>query len=494
MKKSRLYELISSLSEKEFFDLEPYLNHFTKARQKCKILYSCFKESYIINENNWEKACPTKKTVLDKVFDKKVKNRNSSLAVLSNELCDYINNYFAFLMYQQNDKDLLVQQYFFERNMFKAFRRHKKEIDKKIKTCIGSESTYKRVQLLGFNIDFENKHYSSKPNLNFDNLYYAFKEYVYVKQLKIYCIMLNDATIINKEANASIQKEMFRLINANTLAKFKDHSIIQLYQTCSKMLMKEAGQYETLKKILDNQKLPIEIEDHKTIRNAMLTYCNSMMHQPTNKRMYYREEHLLNYFYMYENNLLNTGDYLGVMDLKNICSLAVIRTKESGRLHLSEEKVDKLIEESYTKVVPKHQQSTYCFNLGVWFFYKKQYADAIEILNTSNTYANAFFTFDSRTILLRCHYALSNFDAIEQKVAAAKEALRRERQLSTRHKTEYRNFFVFVEKLSRIKAEQKYKYRPSIQQKLLHLENSVTEKPCKLRAWLLNEIKLLQVK
>lgn len=494
MKNSRLYELISSLSEKEFFDLEPYLNHFTKARQKCKMLYSCFKESYVNNENNWQKACPAKATVINKIFDEKVKNRNSSLAVLCNELCHHINKYFAFLMHQQNDNDLLVQQYFFERNMFDAFRKHKIEIEKKMETSIGSASTHKRVQLLDLNNDFDKHHYSSKPNLSFGYLYDAFKEYFFTKQLKIYCVLLNDAIIYNEEADASIQKEMLKLANSNKLAKFKDHTLINLYKTCSEMLLKKAGQYEALKTLLEQQKVIIEIDDHKTIRNAMLTYCNNMLHQPNEARAYYREEYLLNYFYMYENNLLNTGNYLPTMHLKNICSLAVIRTKESGRLHLSEDKVYELIKESYNKVVPKHQQSTYYFNLGVWYLYKKQYANAIEILNISNTYANAFFTFDSRTILLRCHYALHNYNVIEQKVAAAKEALRREKQLSARHKTEYRYFFVFIEKLSRIKAEKKYLYRPSIQQKLQLLENSVIEKPCKLRAWLLNEIKELQVK
>jgi len=53
---------------------------------------------------------------------------------------------------------------------------------------------------------------------------------------------------------------------------------------------------------------------------------------------------------------------------------------------------------------------------------------------------------------------LNEFEIVEKQTAAAKEALRREKQLVARHKTEYRYFFVFIEKLSRIKNELKYLY------------------------------------
>lgn len=494
MQKTRLFELISSLSKKEFFDFETYLIHFTDARQKCKTLYSCFKESYIDKGNSWLKGCPQKEEILGKIFNKKIKNQQASLAVLCNELCDYLISYFAFLMHKQKNKDLLVQQYFFERNMFDNYKKYQKKVDEKMGEIVGWQSTHLRTQLVEIDIEFGNYHYNIKPNLSFEDLYYAFKEYYFVKQLKNYCILLSSALIISQEIDSSIQKEMNTLLNSNNLTNFKDHLLINLYKTCSQMLLKKSGSYKLLKNLLESQKLSIEKEDHKTIRNAMLTYCNNMMYQPNEKSTFYREEHLLNYFYMYENDLLNAGNYLPVMHLKNICSLAVVRTKEIGRLYLSEDKVQKLINESYGKVTPKHQKSTYCFNLGVWHFYKKQYYKAIEILSTSNTYANAFFTYDSRTILLRCHYILDNFEIVEKQAVAAKEALRREKQLSIRHKTEYRNFFIFIEKLSRIKTRQKYIYRPSIQQKLVQLKRTITEKPTKLRNWFFGEIETMQNK
>jgi len=493
MQKTRLFELINSLSEKEFLNAEAYLIHFTEARQKCIALYKCFKENYIANEKNWLKACPKKEDVLIKLFKKNIKNQNTSLAVLCNELCSYLLEYFAFVMHQQSDKDMEIQQYFFERNMFDSYKKHKKKIEKKMTTKIGGQTTYKKAQLVEIDIEFESNYYTTKPNLNFEELFFAFKEYNYIKQLKNYCILLNSSLIVNQAINAEIQKEMSALLKLKSLKKYQGQTLFKLYKICIEMLQKLPGRYKVLKNELYNTQLNIEIEDHRTIRNAMLTYCNNMMYQPGKKSLYFREEHLLNYFYMYENNLLNTGKYLPVMYLKNICSLAVIRTKEKGRLFLSEDEVYQLIEDSYEKVIPKHQQSTYSFNIGVWNFYKKQYSNAIKILSTSNTYANAFFNYDSRTILLRCYYILNDFEIVEKQAIAAKEALRREKQLSIRHKTEYRYFFIFIEKLSRIKNEHKYVFRPSIQQKLIRLKELIAEKPTKLRGWLLNEIELIQV-
>ena len=494
MKSFLFYKLVVSLSSDEFKAFEHYLKGVENARPQCYLLYLEFKKAYELAKYDWNRTDLSKERVAQTLLGDNKPNNIRSLSKISTELVIYLKQYFAYLKFKQKENDFLLE-YYLERNIDTEFKKIYSDTETQIEAQKGINNLFDNIELTEILLNYEINQSIKKSTVDLNKHFKIFDDFVLAKKLQIYCLMLNRYLITKSSIDLQIEQEM-----DSTLLTFEQEEpknlLLSLYTNCILMLKGNTCQYEILKqKILENSDKLLE-GDKKILLTSLLNFCNKTNSPKDGNINYYRNEYFQNYYYMYQNQLFSTGSYTPVMHIKNICSMAT-----AGMFNLSPEEIKNLIEDSKEKVVPQFQNSTYHFNKAVWEFYQNNFKKAIKELggnidksNTKNTnepidekkkkeqYANPFFYFDSKSILLRCYYEVEAEDDFDKLVASFREALRRDKFLSEVNKKEYQNFIKAIVKLQGIRNK-KGTYRYDAQKDLDKLQQFMDATPMKAKGW-----------
>ncbi len=297
--------------------------------------------------------------------------------------------------------------------------------------------------------------------------------------------MLNHSLIADFPIDPALHNKMDKVFKE--VEQANTESIIgQLYKLSSQMLKQEPNQYEQLKSLLDEHSASVHIDDKKILYAFMHTFCVK-----SNNPMYINKVRKL-YVRRFEEGLLHEGEFISLMNAKGLCTTLLRFTQATDPTErLSKIAAEEKMQEVVQELRLEHRKSTLQFHLGVLEFYFKNYIKAIQILMQKTKYANAFFDFDARTVLLRSYYLLDDEDddAFYNQIRTFKLVLKKDKSISDAYKLGYSNFIDSIRMLQEIKYKfGKNEKRISIEK----LEKFMSQNPPTVLSWLQTQLNLLK--
>ena len=501
MNKTKIFEICKILTTSEFIDFEVYLTHYTKAGNKCIRLYLFLLEGYKASNYNWDKANIDKDIIKKELY--KNQKSESTFRMLRSELLKYLEGYCAFLQFQSEKKSHFpyLLRFLAERNNEQYFRKiftKKKEYIAKLE---GLEVLNTEYELWSTSMDIEFIGSLEKNQTNFESLYNSFTNYSLIKRMQQYCILLNRVLINEEEISESIVAEIegtkeYRGVIELAIEKENIKLIANAYKFCIQMLKNKVDKYYELKNLLEENKDKIDKEDQRKIFNFMYTFCIYQIRNNQSKNSQivneFQTEVIKTYFYRYENGLLEVGLFISVMDVKNVCNYAILRTRMDGEMNMNQEDAYKTIMAIHNKVKPEKKHNSRNHNLGNYYFYIKDYDKAIAILRKQKLtdYPNPYLRFDEQTVLLRSFYESKKDTKLENGMNAFKLALNNDKLIALGKKEAYYNFILAMRKLYLIQQNRVEEKR--IQPALKEL-SKLLAKPIKVPHWFKEKIKELKL-
>lgn len=439
MYKSNLLILIKSLTKEEFMGFELFLRSpFFNKRQKCIDLYTIIKASYPNLENDPKL---NKEVIFAKLFPLRDFNKSSALRELSSDLLTLLEQYIKQIAFEKREiyANLLLLSELNERNQNKRFY----ALSKRIKKAQQQQTTksiryYYHDFFLNYELFYFEANLKTKtPSTDLDQVLNNFQHYTYLEQLRIYCIMLNRQSIKAAGKDLDIQQinSFLEFLKSTDALQIPS---IAIYTYMLEILLGNSKKYSQLKILLKKHALPEQ--ELKSFLTILITYLNRQINTGHQE---FIPERFDWYYEMFIRGFLLIGPYVSFRHLKNLISLAVQR----GDFELAKN----VIEEYTPKIEPKYQDTSFHYNMGALLFYQNSFDEAIMHLQKV-TYIDAFYHFDSKSLLLKIYYEEQDFEAFFALVNSYQQLVKRNEQVSKRHQEEYLNFIRAAKELYKLKT------------------------------------------
>ena len=484
LEKTDIFKLCSTFDKNEMAKCLIFLNEFTNASKKCRILFEEILKCYKKNKYKWHAINLTVSSLNKKLFGKE--EDSTTARVLRSELYKNLKKYCIFIdsnRQQQNLNDISFLGYLANRKVDDLFFKEYNRIDKKQESKIGTDYTYIQYQSYLSYIELILKDQSKKNKLNYNLHYQNFSHYSIVQKIQNYCFILNHHLIEKQEIHPEIEKEAALLFHqAKQIPNIK--TIAEIYETASLMLKNDKSAYLKLKELIINVESSISKKDKQHLYLLMYNFC-VRCNDPK-----LLNESRLNHIKLFDEGLLHNGEYIILMTAKSLCTAVLALTRSSDESSkMSKDEAEEKIKIIIQELPSKHRQSTENFHLAVLDFYFGDYINAIKKLKSSPKYANVFFNFDARVILQRCYYFTEDIDEFDNGIKSFQAALRNDQDLSEKHKKEYLNFTSAINILQKANNVIDKMEKEKLLQKL---EKFLQEHPVKVLAWFRIQIELLR--
>ncbi len=489
MQNTMYNKLLITLNREEFYEFELFLKYILKARPKCLSLYKIIKNNYVKNNEHWNKIDLTAAQIYTALYKKEMPKNTSVLRELSSEFLSYLKHYCAYLQFKKNEQEYYFK-YLYHNEVNSLFEIEFKKIQSGSNQIYGTETSWKEFEFMELYLRKQIKKVVSHK-IDIEQYFTSYIKLNTEKKLQILCIIEQNAIIKSFEIGSQIQYSFEAVLEKNIPNK-NSGLLHRLYYDSILMLRNAQDNYEPLKEKIYQNNNKIAEYDRYVLISSLLAYCNLKIQNASAEIItYFREEQQFHYFFMYEEGLLNDGKYVMAMHVKNICLLAVLRTKSTGRLKLNLKEAKKIIEESKEKITPQYAESTYNFNMAVFYFFVEEPEKTIELLLRKNQYINYHFTCDSNLYLLKCYYLTEDASNFDKKVASFRESLRRDQYLSLQDKDSYKNAIRAMVRLKKIKDQISFQYKYNPNKHIEKLKETITNKPIQSIDWFMQQLALL---
>ncbi len=108
--------------------------------------------------------------------------------------------------------------------------------------------------------------------------------------------------------------------------------------------------------------------------------------------------------------------------------------------------VEKFLHEYKDFIEPKHRESTFNYNLAIFYFEKPEHEKAMELLQRAD-FDDLSHNLNARRMLLRIYFEKNERDALGSLITSFKNFIYRHRELGTVHRNSYLNLLKFVNRL-----------------------------------------------
>jgi len=480
LKKTDIFKLCRSLDKQEATKCLVFLTEFTNATKKCRILYEEIYKLYKCKKCNWENVNISLSDLNQKIFGKA--GDNNAARVLRSELYKNLKRYCNFLEFQKKERlneCSKFLEYLSARKEDDLFFKEFAKIEKSQENKIGIDFTHVKYKNYQAYLELVLKDQSKKNQLDYNLNYQNFYNYAIIQKVQNYCLALNHHLIKNQKVTPEIEKEVELLFEiSKQIPSIK--KLVEIYETASLMMKNSEYHYTKLKEYLNDLENNISKNDKKFLYVFMHNFCI----RSNNPNL--KNETRINHLNQFEQGLLHDGEYISLMNAKVLCTTILNLTNiPSESAKLSKEAAIEKIKLVVKEMPPKHRKSTEYFHLAILDYYFKDYKAASEKLKDSPKYANAFFDFDARMVLQRCYYFMEDIDEFNKGIRNFQSALKNDRDLSEKHKTEYFNFTKAIQILQNAKLI----FDKNDKKKLLEkLEVFLQEHPVKVLNWFNGQI------
>lgn len=437
MKDSRLVEIFLHLSKKERKELGKFVQSpFHNQREDVIVLYQ-----YL---NKWvqtsRKKSITKQLVFPAIFPKEKYNEKKIRYTMS-FLYQAIK---SFLAYKEFTNNKIKEQ----TELIKVFR--KKGLERlfeqefRVAQNMITQQPIRNQQyhLQNYQLQQERYRFTMQQTrgevLGLEELSSELDQFYIAHKLKQSADALTHQALHQSNFQPELLEEILPFIQKNNFLK---SPAIAVYYNCLKMLTEPESlpyfqELRTLMKQYDTAFFSRELQD---IYTFALNYCIKRLNAREDffhrKALNLYQEGLLKQLFI-ENGTLSRFNY------KNIVALG---------LGLNELPwTEQFIEDYKFYLDEKHRKSTYEFNLAMLHFKKKNYSDAMVLLQQVGT-DDILNNLNARRMLVRIYYAQGSYEALYSLLDSFQNYIYRRKELGY-HRDFYLNFVKFTRRLLQLKS------------------------------------------
>lgn len=472
MQKSKLIELIKTLSNKELRHFDDYVqspffnknDHVTALFQYLKKFHPDYEDKKLDKEYVFKKLFPKAK-----FYSQKLRNLMSELAKL-------LEGFLVLGELEKNSsqKDIWLLDVFTQRYLDKHFQHKLNEANKNQKRVPHHDSDYYHAQYsienAAYSFSVVNSNRPVETNLqqvinNLDHYYLALK-------LRYSCAIFNRQSLLAVSYDVPMLDEILHFLENN---KHDDIAAIALYHHLLLLLKNETQtHYEKLIALLDIHKNGLPTSELRQIYTALFNYFNKKLKSGN-------PEYLSKIFDLYkimlEREIIFVEGYISpYQHFRNI----VIAALRLGELPWAEQ----FIQDYSIRVVPERRENMVNYCMAELNFFKKDYQQTLNFL-LSFEFQDAYNYVEHKRLLLKSYYELDEMEPFEALAHAFRNYLRRNKTISEYNKKSFHNFIRLLNKLYKARLDKSH-----VRQDLAH-EITATDFVADSE-WLLEKVKELK--
>ncbi|MGB0929857.1 MAG: hypothetical protein ACPGVB_03725 [Chitinophagales bacterium] len=282
--------------------------------------------------------------------------------------------------------------------------------------------------------EFETKGHAGQES--FDVLMQNLDAFYLAQKLRYCCHWLNYRKVLRLEGRVEVplMRELMEYIEAN---KEVQVPIVAIYHQVALTLLEDEKEqyYQDLKQLLEIHSHLFSAEEAWEMYGYALNYCIRKINTGA--------KYLAELFDLYQVTLnkaviLNDGE-LDHQHFKNMIAIA-LRLKQFDW-------VMNFIEVYQSKLPEKVRENAYTYNMARVYFSKREWDKVIELLQQVE-YDEVFYKLDSKALLLKTYYESGEWLVLESLIDSFQTLLRRNKEISKQHRSNYLNLVRFVKKIN----------------------------------------------
>ena len=451
MQNSRLVGLLKVLTEKELNHFELFIQ--SSYHNQHPLACSLFKQL--------KKAAPDyTATSIDKAkLCRRLKSQPSSLGKAATQLVRLFGEFLSLERLKTQHgfyKRHLCLQELLKRNLpnyFESF--YKQTLQKHEQEKREHAGYYYEAYLLSADyLQFLLRQKTRKPEASVAEVLRHFDTFYILQKLKLSAALLNEQYIVQSDYHSSLLDEV---VKAAQSPEFKENLALQVYYNIFQMLQKEVDEqpFQNLKQLIAEQPIKaLPKADLEEIYTYLINYCVFKMKE--GQLPYYKELFEL-YKRFVAQGLAYVDGYISIAHVKNIVAMAA--------KHEDFDWAIQFIEDHKADIEPRLRDSVYNYNMGILYFYKKDYNQAITYLREVSG-IDVYYFASTKTCLLKIYYEQQEDYAFYNLVDSFKIYIRQNKVLSNSSKAQYQNFVKFLAKLFKYRAGDSHQSLEQLDQEL----------------------------
>ncbi len=435
MKGSKLLQLLLTLSGRESQNFEDYLHspYFHPSAELNRFYEVLQKDFFYTGDRE-----PDRRKVWAKIHPKRPYN-DLAFRTLSSQLLKKVEGFLQqeSLSNNENLMDRLLMEEMERRRQDKHLRyvlgRSRKRLESERQRDAAHHFERYTLELTQhrFNArqDFRSQKLAPVDALSALDTYYL------ASRLRLSCEILNLKHILQVDEDIAMLDQMEGLLNH---ADYARQPAVALYSSVLRMLRDSNPEpaYRELRQWMEQSVLLLSAEERYEVYIHAINFC---IRQANRGQPHYLSELLGLYQEALEREVLFDQGQLSPSNYKNMVTVG-LRVGEYAW-------VRRFIRKYKDRLPEALKNNAFTYNLSVYYYTVGQYDQVLELLREVD-YDDVFYHLDSKVLLMKVYYETDELDALYSLFESFNVFLRRNKVLSSYHKTINLNLIRFLKKLS----------------------------------------------
>ena len=461
MKSSKIYQIISTLSDSELKSLKKSLGtELFKASREHLLTFDLVSKSERSGKST-SRAVINSRIYKNNATDTYIRNVLSDLYKLV-ERWIIVQNAISDEMYA--DKTLL--RHYRNQDQPKLFNSYITKAKDQSTVLKNAESIDQHYEILLEEYNFKSSH-TRTQNLNIQELLDLLDVGYLAKKLRQVCFSIAHQSV---SGNVYDKGLLGRVIDEIKNSKYKDQPAITLYHSAMMMLSYplESQHFVSFKANLDNNSQYFPDEELRSLYLFAINQCIRMINRG---EIQYGRECLALYHTALEKGYFLLDGYLSRFTYNNVAAIAI----KVGDFDWAEQFSNEY--KSYLRADEK--ESSYHLNLAHVNYHKKNYEEALASLQIVD-FSDHLFNLAAKTIQMKIYYETEEYNLLDSHLDAMQMYLLRKKVIGY-HKNNYKNVIRYTKRL--VKCNPYDKDEKNILSKSVQSEEILSEKK-----WLLKQL------
>ena len=442
MKKSRLIEVLKSLSNREMKALGEYLaSPYFKKREGVVQLYEYIASALRSNDE----AALDKKNTYQKLFSKQAYN-DVALRLIMSSLLQQVEEFLALQRYQADEmtKNIYLAQSYRHRKLAKSFQHTLKNARN---TQQKNPSYSADVQFRRSLLHAEEYHFLLEENRqgerDLQTWHDALNHFFIAETLKQACTMLTHERVAEKTHNFLLLPDILKHIAAQP--SLLEIPAIQLYYHSYHTIIGTQNEehFHKLKAGIILYGVGFSLAELKEIYTHAINHCIRQNNKKEDT-VFLRELFDLYQVGLSQDAFLENG-FLSRWTYKNIVTAGLMLEEFDW--------VEGFIYEYESRLERKYRKDSFAYNLACFFYGKKQYDRAILQLHQIK-FDDVFLNLNARNLLLKIYLELEEYEALDSHLNSFEIFIRR-KKITNPHRDNYLNIIKLSRKIIQLNPHDK---------------------------------------